>query len=57
MGTSSAALFKNGILITAVEEERLSKKNDNSFPNLTIKEVLKIENIKLSDSMWQQISK
>ena len=50
MGTSSAALFKNGKLIAAVEEERLSrKKNDNSFPNLAIKEVLKIENIKLSD--------
>mgnify|MGYP001382195426 CR=1 FL=1 len=50
MGTSSAALFKNGILLAAIEEERLSrKKNDNSFPNLAIKEVLKIENIKLSD--------
>ena len=50
MGTSSAALFKNGTLLAAVEEERLSrKKNDNSFPNLAIKEVLKIEKIKLSD--------
>ena len=39
MGTSSAALFKNGTLLAAVEEERLSrKKNDNSFPNLAIKE-------------------
>ena len=50
MGTSSAALFKNGTLIAAVEEERLSrKKNDNSFPNLAIKEVLAIESIKLTD--------
>ena len=50
MGTSSAALFKNGTLLAAIEEERLSrKKNDNSFPNLAIKEVLKIENIELSD--------
>ena len=50
MGTSSAALFKNGCLIAAVEEERLSRiKNDNKFPNLAIKEVLEIERIKLSD--------
>ena len=50
MGTSSAALFKNGILLSAVEEERLSrKKNDNSFPNLAIKEILNIEKIKLCD--------
>ena len=32
MGSSSAALFKNGVLISAVEEERLSRrKNDNRF--------------------------
>ena len=50
MGTSSAALFKNGYLIAAVEEERLTRiKNDNQFPNLAIKEVLDIEGIKLAD--------
>ena len=26
MGSSSAALFKNGVLISAVEEERLSRR-------------------------------
>ncbi len=50
MGNSSAALFKNGFLIAAVEEERLSrKKNDGRFPHLAISEVLNIENIKLLD--------
>ena len=33
MGNSSAALFRDGFLIAAVEEERLSRiKNDNRFP-------------------------
>ena len=50
MGTSSAALFKDGYLSAAVEEERLTrKKNDNSFPNLAINEVLDIEGIELKD--------
>ena len=50
MGTSAAALFKDGKLIAAVEEERLTRiKNDNSFPHLAIKEVLEIEEIQLSE--------
>ena len=50
MGTSAAALFKNGKLIAAVEEERLSRiKNDGNFPHKAISEVLDIEGIKLSD--------
>ena len=59
MGSSSAALFKNGVLISAVEEERLSRrKNDNRFPSLAIEEVLDIEGISLKNidivsSHWQ----
>ena len=50
MDNSSAALLKDGRLIAAVEEERLSRiKNDGSFPHLAIKEVLSIENITLKD--------
>ena len=50
MGSSSAALFKNGVLISAVEEERLSRrKNDNRFPSLAIEEVLDIEGISLKN--------
>jgi carbamoyltransferase len=50
MGTSSAALFRDGKLIAAVEEERLSrKKNDGGFPHKAINEVLDIGNITLAD--------
>lgn len=50
MGTSSAALFRDGFLIAAVEEERLSRiKNDNNFPHNSIKEVLDIEGIQLQN--------
>ncbi len=50
MGTSSAALFKDGEIIAAVEEERLSRvKNDNSFPHKAIKEVLDISSLKISE--------
>ena len=46
MGTSSCALFNDGKLIAAIEEERLSRiKNDGSFPILSIGECLKIANI------------
>ena len=46
MGTSSAALFKGGKLICAVEEERLSRiKNDGNFPHKSIEEVLSIAKI------------
>ena len=38
MGSSSASIFRDGRLLFAVEEERLSRvKNDASFPLLSIK--------------------
>ena len=47
--TSSACLFINGSLISAVSEERFSrKKYDNSFPNKSINYLLKENNIELS---------
>ncbi len=50
MDSSAAALFKDGELVAAVEEERLTRiKNDNSFPHRAIEEVLEISDIKLSD--------
>ena len=50
MGSSSACIFKNGELLFAVEEERLSRiKNDASFPILSIKECLKRTNISISE--------
>ena len=50
MDNSSAALLRDGSVVAAVEEERLSRiKNDGSFPHLAIKEVLSIENIGLKD--------
>ena len=50
MGSSSAALFKNGTLVAAIEEERLSrKKNDGSFPHKSIDEVLSIAGITLAE--------
>ena len=50
MDNSSAALLKDGRLVAAVEEERLSRiKNDGAFPHLAIKEVLSIANIALKD--------
>ncbi len=50
MGNSSAALFKNGELVAAVEEERLTRvKNDGAFPVEAIKEVLLIAGIEISD--------
>ena len=50
MDNSAAALFGDGKLIAAVENERLSRvKNDGSFPHLAISEVLDIAGISLSD--------
>ena len=50
MGNSAVSLFKDGNLIAAVEEERISRiKNDSRFPHKAIKEVLSISQIKLSD--------
>ena len=50
MGNSSAALFADDTLIAAVEEERLTRvKNDGAFPIASIKEVLSIAKIQISD--------
>jgi carbamoyltransferase len=47
---SAAALIKNGIVLSAIQEERLSRiKHDSSFPKNSIKKILKINNLKLSD--------
>ena len=47
---SAAALIENGKIISCIQEERLSrKKNDSSFPYLSIKNILKIKNITLSN--------
>ncbi|MEX0340127.1 MAG: carbamoyltransferase [Arenibacterium sp.] len=46
MDNSAAALFHNGTLLAAVEEERLSRiKNDGAFPHLAIQECLRIADI------------
>lgn len=43
MGTSAAALFEDGRLIAAVEEERLTRiKNDGAFPRAAIAECLRL---------------
>lgn len=50
MGNSAACLFKDGKILFAIEEERLSRiKNDSSFPYKSIDRCLKSENINLSD--------
>ena len=47
---STAALFKDNALVSAVSEERFSrKKNDESFPRRSIEWCLKHHNIKSSD--------
>jgi carbamoyltransferase len=47
---SSAALIKDGTLISAFEEERFTrKKHDNSFPVNAIKQCLKQHNLKITD--------
>lgn len=50
MDNSAAALFADGVLVAAVEQERLSRiKNDGAFPHLAIAEVLSIAGITLAD--------
>lgn len=50
MGTSAACIFKDGRLIAAIEEERLSRiKNDGAFPLLAIGECLRIAGIGMAD--------
>ena len=48
-GNKLSSSFKDGEIIAAVEEERLSRiKNDNTFPHNAIKEVLEIGNLDIS---------
>ncbi len=50
MGASSACIFKDNILLAAVEEERLSRvKNDDSFPILSIMECLRIAEVSINE--------
>lgn len=50
MSNSAAALFKDGKLVAAIEEERLTRvKNDGAFPHQAIAEVLRIAGLKFSD--------
>ena len=47
---SAACLIKNGEILYAIQEERLSRiKHDSSFPINSISQILKKENIKLSE--------
>ena len=47
---SAAAYIKNGEIISAVQEERFTRiKHDNSFPENSIKYILKSQNISIDD--------
>ena len=47
---SAAALIQNGAVLSAIQEERLSRiKHDSSFPINSIKEILRINKLNLSD--------
>ncbi len=47
---SAAALLKNGEIVFAMQEERISRiKNDSSFPINSINECLKFENLEIND--------
>lgn len=47
---SAAAIIKDGVVLVAIEEERLSRiKHDNSFPKKAVNACLKFANIKASD--------
>ncbi len=47
---SAAALVKNGEIVSAVQEERFTRiKHDNSFPENSIKYILKSQNINLEE--------
>lgn len=50
MGSSSAAVIVDGVVIAAIEEERLTRlKNDGGFPYKAIELCLEIANLGLSD--------
>jgi carbamoyltransferase len=47
---SAAALIKDGVVVAAIQEERLSRiKHDSSFPVKAVEAVLKIEKIAIRD--------
>jgi carbamoyltransferase len=49
MGTSSACIFRDGELVAAIEEERLSRiKNDGAFPLRAIADCLRIAGVSLT---------
>ena len=51
---SSVAFMSNGQIVNAISEERFSRlKNDSSFPIKSIKWILEINNLSISDiDMW-----
>lgn len=50
MGTSAAALVRDGVLVAAVEEERLTRiKNDGAFPLRAIAECLEIAGVTMAE--------
>jgi carbamoyltransferase len=50
MGTSAACLVRDGVLVAAIEEERLSRiKNDGAFPLRAIAECLRLGNATLAE--------
>ena len=47
---SAAALIEDGKIISCIQEERISRnKNDHRFPSLSIKKILEINKISLSE--------
>ena len=47
---SAAALIKDGVVISAIQEERLSRiKHDQKFPTNAINKILEINNISLDE--------
>ena len=55
---SSACIINDGVLITAIEEERITRiKHWAGFPILSIKHCLKEANIKLSDVDYISINR
>ncbi|MBP7242380.1 carbamoyltransferase C-terminal domain-containing protein [Amaricoccus sp.] len=50
MGTSAACLVRDGVLVAAIEEERLSRiKNDGAFPLRAIAECLRLANVTMAE--------
>lgn len=50
MGASAACLTRDGVLVAAIEEERLSRiKNDGAFPRRAIAEVLRIAGVTMAE--------